>query len=453
MNRILIKIVEYGLYIFVFLFLWQTRWIWQEGLIKGEYWEYGSFSLYGLDILLVVLFTLSLFTKKEKGASVKNVWILIISFAAIALLSIFFSLDHELSWYSFGRLVMGVLIFWVILRVRFDFIKIGISLVAAGFIQSLFGLYQFFAQNTPVTKWLGLAAHLPEIPGTFVVGTATGRFLRAYGSLPHPNMLAGFLVVCLLVIVGLYLSLYANKRQKKFLLKAILLTVSFCVILSGLLVTFSRSAWCALGMALIVLLLVYLFKKKQEQAWLVAKVLITSILLVAVTVILVPDLFQTRIGGQERLEVKSYQERQAYFKESADLLKKYWHRGVGIGNYTKAIYSKVQPNKEVWEYQPVHNIYVLIAGEISVFGFIVFLLLIFEVLKSAVFTMAAPASLVGLADKGREVWLYVFSTIFLVVCIIGLFDHYLWTLPFGIFLFWLVLGFWAKLYGRLSFLP
>jgi len=451
MKKFFIKTAEYIFYLFIFLLPWQTRWIWQENFLVGKYWEYGSFSLYGIDIILMVILLLAMFVGiKQKDSANKSVWILVISFLAISMLSIFLSLNKELAWYSFGRLVLGVSVLWIALRIKFSYIKLAISLVAAGVIQSLLGLYQFFFQQTFATKWLGMAEHLPEVPGTFVVGTEMGRFLRAYGSLPHPNMLAGFLVICLLVVIGLYLVLYDNREKKGFIWKLILITFSFCVIFLGFLVTFSRSAWLALGISLIVLFLINVFKKKQVHARLVGKVLLASFLLVAVTIILVPELFQTRILSQERLEVKSLDERQEYFSEATQLVKRFWHRGVGIGNYTEAIKSKIDPNKEIWEYQPAHNIFILIAAEISIFGALVFLLLIFELIKSAIFTIAVPASLFGLAKKELEIWLYIFTTGFLSLLVIGLFDHYLWTLPFGIILFWLVLGVWARINNRLS---
>ena len=52
------KIISFGLYLLVFLLPWQTRWIIRAGEINGGYWEYGTISLYGTDVLLFLLLVL-----------------------------------------------------------------------------------------------------------------------------------------------------------------------------------------------------------------------------------------------------------------------------------------------------------------------------------------------------------------------------------------------------------
>ncbi|HLD86138.1 MAG TPA: hypothetical protein VJA28_01660, partial [Patescibacteria group bacterium] len=49
------KIREYLFYLLVFLLPWQARYIFHDPQLFGETWEYGRLSLYGWDILLVVL--------------------------------------------------------------------------------------------------------------------------------------------------------------------------------------------------------------------------------------------------------------------------------------------------------------------------------------------------------------------------------------------------------------
>ena len=64
------KIIEYGLYLLVFLLPMQTRWIIKTGELNGGYWEYGTISLYSTDILLavlLVLFVFSFFGKEKSG--------------------------------------------------------------------------------------------------------------------------------------------------------------------------------------------------------------------------------------------------------------------------------------------------------------------------------------------------------------------------------------------------
>ena len=59
--------IEYGLYLLVFLLPIQTRWIIKEGSINGGHWEYGTISLYGTDILLILLVFLFFVSKTIKN--------------------------------------------------------------------------------------------------------------------------------------------------------------------------------------------------------------------------------------------------------------------------------------------------------------------------------------------------------------------------------------------------
>ena len=49
------KIIEYLFYFFIFLLPWQTRWIFHDSLIGGEIYEYGRLSLYGFDVVFIIL--------------------------------------------------------------------------------------------------------------------------------------------------------------------------------------------------------------------------------------------------------------------------------------------------------------------------------------------------------------------------------------------------------------
>lgn len=433
MNNLLKRIVEYGLYLFIFLLPWQTRWIWQPGYLAGGPWEYGTFSLYGVDILLILLIILSFFIKGREAKAIKNIWILILAFLFISFLSIFGASNQELGWYAFIRLLEGAAIFWLVWRSQFSLVKAGVAFASAGFIQSGFAIYQFFSQSSPAFKWLGLASQDPGVLGDFVVGTNTGRFLRAYGSLPHPNMLGGFLVMAIIILLGLYFYLNHSQSSRWFLLKDLLIIISLVVITFGLLLTFSRSAWLALAVALAILFLVNIFRKRKLQVWLLAKATIVMLLVAVMTFVMIPELFETRALGQVRLEIKSTQERIAYYSDAKKLIEKNWLKGVGVGNYTQAVYNQIDSFRESWDYQPVHNIYLLVGTETGIFGLIVFLLLLFEIIKNIIFKISRSGD-----------WFLVNSSILIAFLVIGFFDHYFWTLSFGIWLFWLALGIQIK---------
>jgi O-antigen ligase len=133
---------------------------------------------------------------------------------------------------------------------------------------------------------------------------------------------------------------------------------------------------------------------------------------------------ETRIIGVERLEIKSTGERMNYFIQAWQIIKNYPIFGVGLGNYTLAAHNEINPNLESWGYQPVHNIYLLILAELGAVGFLLWLALIFFIIKQL------PATR------------YPLLVTFLAV---SLFDHYPWTLYFGIIFFWTIIGLSAKM--------
>jgi hypothetical protein len=83
----------------------------------------------------------------------------------------------------------------------------------------------------------------------------------------------------------------------------------------------------------------------------------------------------------------------------------------------------MNPNLQSWDYQPVHNIYLLILAELGIIGFILWLIPVLFLTKKSSF---------------------ICSLLFIVILAISLFDHYFWTLYFGILLFWLTLGLMQK---------
>ena len=71
MDWSLVKIREYLFYLLIFTIPWQTRWIIRDPYLGGEVWEYGRISLYGWDILLVVLVVISVPLLWEEIKNVK----------------------------------------------------------------------------------------------------------------------------------------------------------------------------------------------------------------------------------------------------------------------------------------------------------------------------------------------------------------------------------------------
>lgn len=99
--------------------------------------------------------------------------------------------------------------------------------------------------------------------------------------------------------------------------------------------------------------------------------------------------------------------------------------GVGIGQFIINEY-KMNSNLESWQYQPVHNIYLLAFSELGIVGLAFFLLWIFSILEWG-------------SSKNRNTGLLLTKlTIYCIILsflVISFFDHYFWNLKQGLLIF------------------
>jgi len=288
-------------------------------------------------------------------------------------------------------------------------------LAAAGTIQALWSIGQFVTQTTFANKWLGVAIHPVSQGGTSVVLTQAGIWLRAYAGQVHPNVLGGLLVVSCLATVYLIIKNYKFK-----IISFYWLLVLYVVQLTGLFFSFSRGAWLALAASLC--LWWWHSRPNRRELW--PAFGWAAVVFVVLTVIL----WQPTAGrffGHSRLEQQSVEERVGSVGESRSLLSGSWWHGVGYGNYTVAL-ERLQPGLRSWRYQPVHNIFLLALTELGVIGLGLFLWLLWIIL-SPLTTRSSP-----LVPVAGGYWL-------MAIIFTALFDHYWWTAPSMVLLFWLVI--------------
>lgn len=404
------KILEYLIYLFIFLLPWSTRYLYLEQYLRGEYWEYGSFSLFALDILiaLIILVFLILQIKKKNKVSITPLLLITGVFWIICFFNFYWTQDKALSFYYLLRLTEALAIAYIILSAKLDFKKIALAFVSAGLIQSILGIIQFVMQKTWACKWLGMAEHLPEIIGTQVVAGGFGRVLREYGAFPHPNIMGMFLVIAIILAIYLTLSnMKVRRRRLAFMCSIIILQV-------GLMMTFSRQAWLALCVGLFILLILY--RPRKTVVKLIALVALVSI----VFILIYSPLVLNRFNFDQALESYSLEQRALHQQDAFTVIQKHWPTGVGLGNYTKIVKT-----------EPVHNIYLLILAELGFLGLICFFLLI------GLFFYAL------IENRQRTLERRISGVIVIVLLLLGCFDHYLWTLfPFSL-IFWLWLAFFS----------
>lgn len=412
----------------LFLLPWQTRLFIVSGNLQGDYWEYGTISLYAIDILLLAIIIIHLVNHYHFGfkSFFKHHLLLFILLFGLIAANLFFSLNIVLSLFHFVWLALAGLIF-LIIRQNVLRKKIALLCFIAGVsVACLFGVWQFINQTAPASTILGVAVHDSAELGTSVVETIAPdgrpeRWLRAYGPLDHPNMLGG------LATIGLLLLIYVIWRDDKILnqkerIFCILATISLT---AGLIVSFSRAAWLALLIGL-VNYLIFLGRARLKNF--VSKLLPTALIaVVTIALFAVPYyyLLWPRLTGQSRLEQISATERIVDFKEAWPLIIQHPLIGSGLGTYGLAL-EKQFPEELVWYYQPIHNTFILLAAEIGLIGLAILIWLVILLAKASC----------------RETEKKLVATAVVAALVILLFfDHWLLSLHFGIIFSAAIFGF------------
>ncbi len=410
------KIIFCLIYLYVFLLPWQTVWIFDERFIGGAKWQWGTGQIYATEIILWVIlilffisyflfpisknnqkiFKLEFWTSKlnTKRLLTLSIWL----FIFYSGLSIIWSAEKWPAYYLWLHWLEGAALFLVLIRSKIEAQKILWALSLSGAIQAIMAIGQFLAQSVPANKWLGIAAHSAGSLGEMTLIAGGERWLRAYGALPHPNILGGFLLLSLLAAV--YLSLRLDWRSP---LKRLSLSVLAAIIAAGIFFSFSRSAWLAAAIA-IAFLAAQVIKLKDFRRF---TILTAPLLSFAILALIFAPLIISRFDAGNRFTYVSGAER---LSQNAQALS-FWSQaplgGVGLNNYTWRL-ARVYPGQPAYDNQPAHNIYLLLAAELGLVGLAAFLLL---------------AAAIGLAAWRRHCSVYYLLP-FVCWLIIGVWHYY-----------------------------
>ncbi len=398
------RLINFLVYLTVFLLPWQTRWIFGQEFLQGDFFEYGVLSIFATEILVVLVAVL----RPRIVSHPKFDWPLIFGglFLLISLVSVLLAANPTLAVMAWLHVLVAFFFFHNLLDKRIKIQKVLYAFVLGLIIPSFLGLWQFFTGTSPELSWLGLAGHDALVAGTSVVETMSDRLMRAYGSFQHPNLFGGYLafgMVCLMMLPRWYRKL---RDRRLLMLISILLATAFIL-------TFSRSAWLAFFVAMFiggwVLLWEHRVAVKKAMPYLTV-----TLLAIVISLLVFWEPVAARFHPSFRLEAQSIAERQAGYELYLPTIQNDLWFGVGIGNYTVELAAN-HLGSPAWAYQPIHNTILLILGEIGIIGLIFFIAWVASIDRLN-FKALPRATAIGALTLGN------------VVLIIALFDHYLFTL-------------------------
>lgn len=417
------KLNQILFYTFVFILPWQTILILKEIKVNDEKFQYGTIGIYLFEIILLAWILINLLTLKK--CSNKKILFSVLIFIAFSSLSILWSPNKLLSLYYLFPLILGGFLFLILQNKFLNFKNFTFVFISSVFFQGLIASYQFLTQSSFSNKWLGVTAHPAWQGGTSVIESSAGRFLRAYGGMPHPNILGGFLAISLLLGIGAYLKATADEKRWKYFLLVVILINFF-----SLLTTFSRSSFLTFSFGLIVIFAYNIYIKKNHL--IKYAILFISVFFIITTLLFGSycELFNNRLQTNSRLEKISINERLIFIGQAKNLIATHPILGTGIGNYSFTLLKNNPKIKEAWRIQPVHNAYLLVFAELGAIGFSLFLFIVIFIIYDFIESFRKE-------DSNRV----IFSTIIISLLLLSLFDHWLWTNHSGLIVFWLLLSF------------
>ena len=399
-----------------------------EFLHPRVYVTYSDASFFFSDALVLFAISLWLSTRVLKSPSEEtigsnSVFLLqplpfIFALVWLCALSILWSTNRNTSIYVFMHLGLT---FLLILSLRdrhtlWNFAMYGLCVVLA--IEMITGFVSFALQSTSFLSafemnWPGVLD--PSTRGASVVQLENGfRILRAYGTLPHPNILGGIILVALLGPANIFLT------SKKPNYPAV---IFFSLGIVLLFITFSRSAWLGFALSLGILIL----KSKYLDRSRLMLFTIASILTLTLTFLPLRQLVEARTANSSAAKVEefSFIGRAWLSREAIQMIREHPLKGVGIGSFVIELSKRAG---EGYIIEPVHNIFLLSGSELGIPGLLIlaglFVVMAFNISKARTpRAILASATLTGLG-------------------IISLFDHYLWTLAPGRVLFAFTLCLW-----------
>jgi O-antigen ligase/8-oxo-dGTP pyrophosphatase MutT (NUDIX family) len=411
--KLLEQIDRWGTVFLIYLIPWGARLIFVQGILAGVPSEPQTRSLFAVEVLIAFMLVVRLAAitgEKDKIARSRwytlsasaGIWFALAALSALTLLSVIIAGDQAAVVISFLHLAEGLGIFFLVVTAPSER-EARLAFVASAAVQSAIALAQAFFQRVYPDTWLGIAAHYPEFSGTSVVEAAGERFLRAYGSLPHPNILGGMIVVAILCSRPLWRRFSVYSASVYFLLSL------------GLFLSFSRLAWLALAVGLVTQAL---YARRDKIFVKNAAVVVATMVVMAV---LFAPLVLARATSTGRLETKSIATRLATFKDAWQLIRNQPFTGVGAGNFTAAVLEQVDPARNGYALEPVHSVFADVFSEIGFFGFLLFVWIIYLLAISA-----WRSGKLGLA---------------VALIILALGDHWGWTTFAGVIIFWAGWGF------------
>lgn len=429
-NEVYNKIVLWFWYLFLCILPFGARHIFNFSAIQSieGFREHLTWSVFGFDIvLIVILFFVIIHFHKEIAT-----WLhhhIIPFFGALLLIPITVywtqhSINPSILYYQIYRFLLAAGLYLIgrhLLKNRQVLQQSLLILLIGGILQSLLAIIQFALNHSIGLTIMGESLLRPDMLGVAKLELLGLKHIRSYGLFPHPNVLGAFLLLACTAGI-LRIKKVTSSENKTFTMIGLLL------IGTGIGLTFSRSVW----LMAIMLIGIFAYRpfiqllKRSRIAWLT--IIIIGIVIV-VFLVNTPHI-QSRLCLTHCVNDQSFSLRMTYHSVALYHVIHHPFLGIGPGNFVPS-YPMIQSivTLKPWEQQPVHNLFLLIASETGLLGVFLFVILLISLHQQQAHALS---------------WNHPLRLLLYAFLMIGLIDHYFWTLAQGQLLFAMTLAIFAS---------
>lgn len=360
--------------------------------------DYLAPAIYLTDILafVLILINLKIFKKYYKYL------LIIVVFAAI---NVFFSTSHFVSAFKWLKIFEMVLLGLYFATPKIELRKIIRILFYSAIFFSLIGIVQFCLGRSlgGLFYYLGERSFNITTPGIALVSVFGQNFLRAYSTFSHPNSLAGYL--------GVVLILLFDFREKKTIYLAGLL-----IIITGFILCFSLAAFLGFLLALV---LKYVFSKRKFFGKIVF-----SIFFVSFFVSLLVPIFSKQISlFYPQLNQNISQRLDLSYLAGKMVSERFW-TGEGLNTFIVNIPRFKGISSYSWLLQPVHNVPQLVLSETGILWLLALFLIFFYAIKKPLETgrinLAIAILFIATTWSLDHYWFTLQQNLLLVSILLGL---------------------------------
>lgn len=369
--------------------------------------SHSNLLLFGGFIIIAYIFKVIRDRNFKFEKSPVNIFIVLFAFIVIA--NTILSIDRTGSFRDFSiHMVSFGLIFMLLhsKKTKKDIYLLSFVFIIAATLVSFHGIYQFLTDVAMESGWIDMSQN------SYIN-------VRVFSTFENPNLLAEYLLIT--IPISIAFIFYSKSNWKKLFF---VITTGIMLLTIGL--TYSRGGWLGLVIAIITFLLL-----------ISVKTLLLLIPFGIIGILYLPASILQRLGTIGKLQDSSNFYRYNLWNMSLNIVKDFWISGIGIGYLP---FMKISPFYlgSISPYH-THNTFLQVAIETGIIGLMIFIGLIFTLIKTSI--------TVVLQTKSRFIKIFTASYVsaLLGLFIHGLVEHILYN-PKIIITFWFIIGMIISLY-------